>query len=70
MRTHLNPADDCSRGLMPGDPNWKRFHYGPDFLREPEENWPDNPQYEGEYPASVFAFEVVPLPEQAVPFTL
>ena len=35
-----NPADDCSRGLEPGDPNWVRFLGGPAFLYKSEENWP------------------------------
>ena len=37
-----NPADDCSRGLSPGDPKWQRFHSGPSFLWGPESQWPLN----------------------------
>ena len=40
--TELNPADDCSRGLLPDDPKWDRFHNGPDFLRRGVEAWPKN----------------------------
>ena len=38
-----NPADWCSRGLTAGDPRWIPFHSGPDYLREPMENWPITP---------------------------
>ena len=40
--TELNPADDCSRGLLPEDPKWERFHNGPDFLRRGIDFWPPN----------------------------
>ena len=40
--TELNPADDCSRGMLPDDPKWERFHNGPDFLRRGVESWPQN----------------------------
>ena len=36
----LNPADDVSRGLEPGDPKWQRFLRGPDFLWLDESEWP------------------------------
>ena len=38
-----NPADWSSRGLTLGDPRWITFHSGPDYLQEPEENWPITP---------------------------
>jgi hypothetical protein len=31
--SHLNPADVCSRGINPGDPEWESFLKGPKFLR-------------------------------------
>ena len=38
--SELNPADDCSRGLEPEDPKWKRFVDGPEFLKKDESEWP------------------------------
>ena len=37
--TDENPADDCSRGLAPGDPKWKHFLEGPEFLWKDESQW-------------------------------
>jgi hypothetical protein len=42
VRTHLNPADDASRGLPAGDLNSPRWLFGPDFLREEQTAWPDS----------------------------
>ena len=36
-----NPADLTSRGIKAeDDEKWHFFHYGPDFLRKPESQWP------------------------------
>ena len=42
--THLNPADHASRGLY-GDQSTEiaEWHNGPEFLRHPECQWPDQP---------------------------
>jgi len=37
----LNPADDCSRGLLPEELSAEhRWFRGPEFLYQPEEQWP------------------------------
>ena len=38
--THLNPADYSSKGMLAQDPNWGKFHHGPDYLWQSEEEWP------------------------------
>ena len=43
--TDVNPTDDCSRGLTPGDPKWKRFLEGPEFLWRDESQWPQTSLY-------------------------
>ena len=36
-----NPADHCSRGIESHEAEkWRQFHNGPDFLRLPEDQWP------------------------------
>ena len=36
-----NPADHCSRGIQSHEAEkWKQFHNGPNFLRLPEDQWP------------------------------
>ena len=40
-----NPADDCSRGLEAGDPKWRRFLEGPEFLWGDESGWPQTDLY-------------------------
>jgi hypothetical protein len=37
--TQINPADHCSRGLWPGDPNWHQYHYRDPFLKRPKSEW-------------------------------
>ena len=39
VETHLNPADEGSRGLDPHE-DWHRFLNGPSYLRTPRESWP------------------------------
>ena len=63
--TDLNPADDCSRGLVPGDEKWCRFYLGPDFLWKSEEHWPQTQLSKAPLPAEVFAFFVDPRPGPA-----
>ena len=42
--TNANPADDASRGLSADDLiASKRWHKAPEFLLEPEEDWPKRP---------------------------
>ena len=42
--TNLNPADVISRGAnVEDDEAWSLFHNGPNFLRQPEEEWPPLP---------------------------
>ena len=39
-----NPADYASRGLQATDTKkWKIFHFGPEFLKLSQENWPIEP---------------------------
>ena len=70
--TALNPADDVSRGLDPDDANWRRFHNGPDFLRQGEEFWPINEIPSQPLPADVFATlaDDAPVPPLPVPLAL
>jgi len=39
--TKLNPADDTSRGLLAAQLNDMRWQQGPEFLRKPSSEWPD-----------------------------
>ena len=71
--TDENPADDCSRGLNPGDLKWKRFLEGPEFLRKDESQWPQTslqskektgliPGSAGQPEADIQAIQVVDVP--------
>ena len=53
--TELNVADDCSRGLLPEDPKWDRFHNGPEFLRRGINFWPPDIVSESPKEADIFA---------------
>ena len=53
-----NPADDCSRGLDPGDKKWERFYRGPKFLWQPEANWPEQRYITNRTPISMNAITV------------
>ena len=56
----LNPADDCSRGIIPSDPKWDRFLHGPGFLWGPESAWPVTKLSPAPLPASIFAINFQP----------
>ena len=65
--TELNPADDCSRGLGPSDPKWRRFHQGPEFLRMDEAEWPPQVVLTQPLSAAVMAVVAAPVPEVTAP---
>ena len=44
MPSAENPADLPSRGIKADDKeSWRRFHEGPEFLRQPRSEWPQMP---------------------------
>ena len=51
--THLNPADDSSKGLLAQDEKWVRFHNGPDYLWRDEEEWPSKKIVSRPFPAHI-----------------
>ena len=51
--THLNPADDSSKGLLAQDERWVRFHNGPDYLWRNEEEWPSKKIVSRPFPAHI-----------------
>ena len=53
-----NPADDCSRGLDPGDEKWTRFVHGPGFLWKTEDQWPKQKPMRSEISLVVGALNV------------
>ena len=55
-----NPADDCSRGLDPGDEKWTRFVQGPKFLWETEDQWPKQKPMQSGISLVVNALDVAP----------
>ena len=65
--TELNPADDCSRGLEPSDPKWRRFHQGPEFLWKDEAEWPPQVVLTQPLSAAVMAVVATPLPVGLAP---
>ena len=65
-----NPADDCSRGLAPTDPKWKRFHHGPEFLWRPEAEWPVHSLQARALPAEIFAVAAASTSRPSVPVAI
>ena len=53
--THVNPADNCSKGMLAQDPNWGKFHNGPDYLWRDEEEWPAKKVVSCPFPAHILA---------------
>ena len=60
--THLNPADDASKGMLANDPKWRTFHNGPDFLWRSEDEWPAKQVVNRPFPAHILASSAAPLP--------
>ena len=58
--THLNPADYSSKGMLAQDPNWGKFHNGPDYLWRSEEEWPEKQIVSRPFPAHILATTVTP----------
>ena len=68
--THLNPADDSSKGMLADDPNWRRFHHGPDFLWRSEDEWPQKQIVSRPFPAHILATTAVAKPAPAASWVL
>ena len=68
--THLNPADDASKGMLAHDPKWGRFHNGPDFLWQREEEWPAKQVVTRPFPAHILATSAEPKPAPSAPWAL
>merc|ERR1719228_2261375 len=68
--THLNPADDCSKGMLAKDENWGRFHNGPEYLWRPEEEWPAKTIVSRPFPAHILATSAEDKPAFPAPWAL